>query len=54
MATGHVQHPGSTARQLMAALRRGSEQWLRADHEFDMVTEWELRRCYCDAGSLSI
>lgn len=41
MATGHVQHPRSTARQLMALMTGLQEQWLRADHEFDMVTEWD-------------
>ena len=41
MVTGHVQHPRSTARQLMALMTGLQEQWLRADHDFDMVTEWE-------------
>ena len=41
MVTGHVPHPRSTARQLMALMTGLQEQWLRADHDFDMVTEWE-------------
>lgn len=41
MVAGHVPHPRSTARQLMALMTGLQEQWLRADHDFDMVTEWE-------------
>jgi AcrR family transcriptional regulator len=41
MVTGHVQHPRSTARQLMALMTGLQEQWLRGDHDFDMVTEWD-------------
>ena len=41
MVAPHVQHPRSTARHLTALMTGLQEQWLRNDHEFDMVAEWE-------------
>lgn len=36
-----VQHPRSTARHLMALMTGLQEQWLRSEHEFDLVAEWD-------------
>jgi AcrR family transcriptional regulator len=41
MLTPHVKHPRSTARHLLALLCGLEEQWLRSDHGFDLLAEWE-------------
>ncbi|MCZ2850368.1 TetR/AcrR family transcriptional regulator [Modestobacter sp. VKM Ac-2978] len=41
LLTGHVEHPGSTARQLLAVMGGLEEQWLRAPDEVDLVREWD-------------
>ncbi|MGY1845374.1 TetR/AcrR family transcriptional regulator [Modestobacter sp. SYSU DS0875] len=41
LVTGHVGHPGSTARQLLAVMGGLEEQWLRTPAEVDLVQEWE-------------
>jgi AcrR family transcriptional regulator len=41
MAAPHVAEPQSTARQLLALMSGLEEQWLRADHGFDLVAEWD-------------
>ncbi|MQA32232.1 TetR/AcrR family transcriptional regulator [Modestobacter roseus] len=38
---GHVPHPGSTARQLLAVMGGLEEQWLRTPDEVDLVGEWD-------------
>jgi AcrR family transcriptional regulator len=40
MIAPHVAEPISTARQLLAFMSGLEEQWLRADHGFDLVAEW--------------
>jgi AcrR family transcriptional regulator len=41
MVAPHVVAPRSTARQLLAFMCGLQEQWLRAEHEFNLVTEWD-------------
>ncbi|MCZ2827079.1 MULTISPECIES: TetR/AcrR family transcriptional regulator [unclassified Modestobacter] len=41
LLTGHVELPGSTARQLLAVMGGLEEQWLRAPDEVDLVREWD-------------
>ena len=41
LCTGHVPHPASTARQLLAVMGGLEEQWLRAPAELDLVREWD-------------
>ncbi|MGY2081835.1 TetR/AcrR family transcriptional regulator [Modestobacter sp. SYSU DS0657] len=41
LVTGHVGHPGSTARQLLAVMGGLEEQWLRTPDEVDLVQEWD-------------
>jgi AcrR family transcriptional regulator len=41
LCTGHVEHPGSTARQLLAVMGGLEEQWLRSPGEVDLVREWD-------------
>jgi AcrR family transcriptional regulator len=41
MVAPHVAAPRSTARQLLAFMCGLQEQWLRADHNFNLVTEWD-------------
>jgi AcrR family transcriptional regulator len=41
MVAPHVAEPRATARQLLAVMSGLEDQWLRADHGFDLVAEWE-------------
>lgn len=41
LVTGHVAHPASTARQLLAVMGGLEEQWLRTPDEVDLVREWD-------------
>ena len=41
LCTGHVEHPGSTARQLLAVMGGLEEQWLRSPDDVDLVQEWD-------------
>ena len=41
LCTGHVAHPGSTARQLLAVMGGLEEQWLREPDAVDLVQEWD-------------
>ena len=41
MVAPHVAQPRATARQLLAVMSGLEDQWLRADHGFDLVAEWE-------------
>ncbi|MBB3676373.1 TetR/AcrR family transcriptional regulator [Modestobacter versicolor] len=41
LCTGHVEHPASTARQLLAVMGGLEEQWLRAPDDVDLVAEWD-------------
>ena len=41
MVGPHVAAPLATARQLLAFMSGLEEQWLRADHGFDLVAEWD-------------
>lgn len=41
LCTGHVAHPASTARQLLAVMGGLEEQWLRSPDEVDLVQEWD-------------
>jgi AcrR family transcriptional regulator len=41
MVARYVAAPLATARQLLALMSGLEEQWLRADHGFDLVAEWD-------------
>ncbi|MEU2348089.1 TetR/AcrR family transcriptional regulator [Modestobacter sp. NPDC049651] len=41
LCTGHVEHPASTARQLLAVMGGLEEQWLRDPAAVDLVQEWD-------------
>jgi AcrR family transcriptional regulator len=41
MVAPHVAAPLATARQLLAFMSGLEEQWLRADHGFDLIAEWD-------------
>lgn len=41
LVDGHVEHPSSTARQLLALMGGLEEQWLRAPDSMDLVLEWD-------------
>ena len=41
MVAPHVSSPFATARQLLAFMSGLEEQWLRADHGFDLIAEWD-------------
>ena len=41
LCAGHVEHPASTARQLLAVMGGLEEQWLRDPAEVDLVREWD-------------
>jgi AcrR family transcriptional regulator len=41
MIAPHVAMPHATARQLLAVMSGLEDQWLRVDHGFDLIAEWE-------------
>ena len=41
MVAPHVVTPLATARQLLAVMSGLEDQWLRADHGFDLIAEWD-------------
>ena len=41
LCAGHVAHPASTARQLLAVMGGLEEQWLRDPAAVDLVQEWD-------------